>query len=76
MEALHDGASRNLVGKTAFAGSLGNETPQHAVLLGMQYIALLYEEVFAEESRLNETRLMEVARHACALSRYRRSRPP
>ena len=34
-EALYDGASRNLVGITTFAGSGGNETPQHAVLLGM-----------------------------------------
>jgi type IV secretion system protein TrbE len=34
-EALYDGASRNLVGVTTFAGSAGNETPQHAVLLGM-----------------------------------------
>jgi hypothetical protein len=34
-EAIYDGASRNLVGVTTFAGSHGNETPQHAVLLGM-----------------------------------------
>jgi hypothetical protein len=173
-EALYDGASRNLVGVTTFAGSLGNETPQHAVLLGMsgagksvtvcdllsqteafydytviieeglsyeiytrtvapdarpiiiqpdgdltinyldthglpltaehlssamalvarivgvssdedrqlareaqlaKYIALLYDDVFAEWSRRNEARLLDVARHACALWRYRRSRP-
>jgi hypothetical protein len=40
-----------------------------------KYIALLYEDVFAEWSQRNEGTLMKVARHACALSRYRRSRP-
>lgn len=34
-EALYEGNQRNLVGVTTFAGSKGNETPQHAVLLGM-----------------------------------------
>ncbi len=34
-EALYEGNQRNLVGVTTFAGSNGNETPQHAVLLGM-----------------------------------------
>ena len=34
-EALYDGATRNLVGVATFIGSDGNETPQHAVLLGM-----------------------------------------
>src|ERR1700686_190879 len=34
-EALYEGNLRNLVGVTTFAGSKGNETPQHAVLLGM-----------------------------------------
>ena len=34
-EALYEGNQRNLVGATTFAGSKGNETPQHAVLLGM-----------------------------------------
>ena len=34
-EALYEGTQRNLVGVTTFAGSGGNETPQHAVLLGM-----------------------------------------
>jgi type IV secretion system protein TrbE len=173
-EALYDGASRNLVGVTTFAGSAGNETPQHAVLLGMsgagksvtvcdllsqteafydytviieeglsyeiytrtiapdarpiiiqpdgdltinyldthslpltaahlssamalvaklvgvsadedrqlareaqiaKYIALLYDDVFNEWSKRNEERVLEVARHACALSRFRRSQP-
>lgn len=173
-EALYDGASRNLVGVTTFAGSPGNETPQHAVLLGMsgagksvtvcdllsqteaffdytviieeglsyeiytrtvapdarpiilqpdgdltinyldthglpltaehlssamalvakivgvstdedrqlareaqlsKYIGLLYEDVFNEWSKRNDGRLMEVARQAYALSRYRKSRP-
>lgn len=173
-EALYDGASRNLVGVTTFAGGAGNETPQHAVLLGMsgagksvtvcdllsqteayfdytviieeglsyeiytrtvspdarpiilqpdgdltinyldthglpltaehlssamalvakivgvsadedkqlareaqlaKYITLLYDDVFAEWSKRNEGRLMEVARQACALSRFRRSQP-
>ncbi len=34
-EALYEGNQRNLVGVTTFSGSKGNETPQHAVLLGM-----------------------------------------
>jgi type IV secretion system protein TrbE len=34
-EALYEGTQRNLVGVTTFSGSEGNETPQHAVLLGM-----------------------------------------
>ncbi len=34
-EALYEGTQRNLVGVTTFSGSGGNETPQHAVLLGM-----------------------------------------
>ena len=34
-EAIYDGTQRNLVGVTTFSGSQGNETPQHAVLLGM-----------------------------------------
>ncbi|MBA3833976.1 MAG: hypothetical protein H0X34_19225 [Chthoniobacterales bacterium] len=34
-EALYEGNQRNLVGVTTFSGSEGNETPQHAVLLGM-----------------------------------------
>ena len=173
-EALYDGASRNLVGVTTFAGGIGNETPQHAVLLGMsgagksvtvcdllsqteayfdytviieeglsyeiytrtvapearpiilqpdgdltinyldthnlpltaehlssamalvakivgvsadedkqlareaqlaKYITLLYDDVFSEWSKRNDARVMEVARHAFALSRYRKARP-
>jgi hypothetical protein len=34
-EAIYEGTQRNLVGVTTFSGSQGNETPQHAVLLGM-----------------------------------------
>ena len=34
-EAIYEGNQRNLVGITTFSGSQGNETPQHAVLLGM-----------------------------------------
>jgi len=34
-EAIYEGTQRNLVGITTFSGSHGNETPQHAVLLGM-----------------------------------------
>lgn len=173
-EALYDGASRNLVGVKTFSGGDGNETPQHAVLLGMsgagksvtvcdllsqteayfdytviieeglsyeiytrtiapearpiiiqpdgditinyldthglpltsehlssamalvaklvgvsadedkqlareaqiaKYLMLLYEDVFTEWSKQNEQRLMDVARHACALSRFRKKRP-
>ncbi len=173
-EAIYDGSSRNLVGVTTFTGADGNETPQHAVLLGMsgagksvtvcdllsqteayfdytviieeglsyavytrtvasdarpiiihpdgdltinyldthglpltaehlssatalvaklvgvsadedkqlareaqiaKYIALLYDDVFAEWSKRNERRLMDLARYACALSRFRRARP-
>ncbi len=173
-EALYDGASRNLVGVTTFAGSGGSETPQHAVLLGMsgagksvtvcdllsqteafydytviieeglsyeiytrtvapgarpiiiqpdgdltinyldthglpltaehlssamalvarivgvsadedkqlareaqlaKYITLLYDDIFAEWSKRNEERVLTVARHACALSRFRKARP-
>jgi type IV secretion system protein TrbE len=173
-EALYDGASRNLVGVCTFLGSAGNETPQHAVLLGMsgagksvtvcdllsqteaffdytviieeglsyegytrtvapdarpiiiqpdgdltinyfdthampltaehlssamslvakivgvsadedrqlareaqiaKYIMLLYDDTFSEWSKRNQSRLLEIARHACALSRFRRSRP-
>lgn len=173
-EALYDGAARNLVGVTTFLGSDGNETPQHAVLLGMsgagksvtvcdllsqteafydytviveeglsyesytrtiapdsrpiiiqpdgdltinylethgmpltsehfssaisiaskligvssdedkqfareaqiaKFIILLYDDVFNEWSKRNQSRMLEIARHACALSRFRRSRP-
>jgi hypothetical protein len=173
-EAIYDGTSRNLVGITTFAGSKGNETPQHAVLLGMsgagksvtvcdllsqteayfdytviieeglsyeiytrtvapdarpiiiqpdgdltinyldthglpltsehlasatalvarlvgvsadedrqlareaqiaKYLSLLYDDVFTEWSKRNEARLMDVARHACALARFRKRKP-
>ncbi|MGE9268102.1 MAG: TraC family protein [Verrucomicrobiales bacterium] len=34
-EAIYDGNAGNLVGIKTFAGSKGNESPQHAVMLGM-----------------------------------------
>ena len=34
-EAIYDGGASNLVGIKTFAGSAGEQTPQHAVLLGM-----------------------------------------
>ena len=34
-EALYEGSDHNLVGIKTFAGSEGNISPQHAVLLGM-----------------------------------------
>ncbi len=34
-EAIYDGNASNLVGIKTFAGSAGEQTPQHAVLLGM-----------------------------------------
>jgi hypothetical protein len=34
-EAIYEGPSQNLVGIKTFAGSVGNQAPQHAVLLGM-----------------------------------------
>ena len=34
-EAIYDGAADNLVGVKTFAGTDGEQTPQHAVLLGM-----------------------------------------
>lgn len=34
-EAIYDGGGANLVGVRTFVGSKGDETPQHAVLLGM-----------------------------------------
>ena len=173
-EALYEGTQRNLVGVTTFAGSGGNETPQHAVLLGMsgagksvtvcdllsqteafydytviieeglsyeiytrtvepparpiiiqpdgdltinyldthglpltaehlasamalvakiagvssdedkqlsreaqiaKHIMLLYEDVFEEWSRRNSDRLLEIARHACAVAKIKRGRP-
>ncbi|HWC58172.1 MAG TPA: TraC family protein [Verrucomicrobiae bacterium] len=34
-EAIYDGGASNLVGIKTFAGTVGEQTPQHAVLLGM-----------------------------------------
>lgn len=39
-----------------------------------KYLMLLYDDVFEEWSRKNEHRLLEVARHACALAHVRRTR--
>lgn len=174
-EAIYDGPNQNLVGIKTFSGSAGNQSPQHAVLLGMsgagksvticdllsqtegyfaytviieeglsygiytqtvepdakpiviqpdgditinyldtkglpltpdhlssatalvarmvgtsqsedkqmlrqaqiaKYINQLYEDVFQDWSRRNEREMMTVARHACALSRYRKEKMP
>ena len=40
-----------------------------------KYITLLYDDVFTEWSKRNEERVLEVARYACALSRFRKARP-
>jgi hypothetical protein len=40
-----------------------------------KYITLLYDDVFSEWSKRNEERLIEVAHHAYALSRFRKGRP-
>ena len=40
-----------------------------------KYLMLLYDDVFEQWSRRNANRLLELARHACALSRLRRARP-
>lgn len=40
-----------------------------------KYLMLLYDDVFEDWSRRNSGRLMEVARHACALARLKRTRP-
>ena len=40
-----------------------------------KYIALLYDDVFAEWSKRNEERMLELASYACALSRFRRNHP-
>ena len=34
-EAIYDGPNNNLVGVETFSGSKDNQSPQHAVLLGM-----------------------------------------
>ena len=41
-----------------------------------KYLALLYDDVFTEWSKRNEERVMEVARHACALVALSQSRGP
>jgi hypothetical protein len=40
-----------------------------------KHIMLLYEDVFEEWSRRNSDRLLEIARHACALAKIKRGRP-
>jgi hypothetical protein len=40
-----------------------------------KHIMLLYEDVFEEWSRRNSDQLLEIARHACALAKIKRSRP-
>lgn len=174
-EALYEGGNQNLVGVKTFGGQAGNQSPQHAVLLGMsgagksvticdllsqtesyfaytviieeglsygiytqtvepeakpiviqpdgdisinyldtkglpltpdhlssatalvarmvglsqhedkqmlrqaliaKYLNLLYDDVFADWARKNESRMMGVARHACTLSRFRREKMP
>ncbi len=39
-----------------------------------KYLALLYDDVFSDWSRRNEGALTGVARHACAIGRFRRAR--
>jgi hypothetical protein len=174
-EALYEGANQNLVGVKTFGGQAGNQSPQHAVLLGMsgagksvticdllsqtesyfsytviieeglsygiytqtvetdakpiviqpdgdisinyldtkglpltpdhlssatalvarmvgvsqhedkqmlrqaliaKYLNLLYDDVFSDWCRKNEMRIMEVARHACSLSHFRKEKMP
>ncbi len=174
-EAIYEGPSQNLVGVKTFSGSAGNQSPQHAVLLGMsgagksvticdllsqtenyfaytviieeglsygiytqtvepgakpiiiqpdgditinyldtqglpvtpdhlsaatalvarmvgisqsedkqmlrqaqiaKYVNLLYEDVYQDWSRKNEGRIMEVARRACTLNRFRKEKMP
>jgi type IV secretion system protein TrbE len=41
-----------------------------------KYINLLYEDVYQDWSNRNEPRLLSVARHALAISRYRREKMP
>ncbi len=40
-----------------------------------KFIILLYEDVFTEWSKRNQSRMLEIARHACALYRFRKGRP-
>jgi len=41
-----------------------------------KYVNLLYEDIFQDWSRKHEGKLMEVARHACALARWRKEKMP
>jgi hypothetical protein len=41
-----------------------------------KYVNLLYEDIFQDWSRKHDTKLMEVARHACALARWRKEKMP
>ena len=41
-----------------------------------KYVNLLYEDLFQDWSRKNEGKLMDVARHACALARWRKEKMP
>ncbi|MCI0539075.1 MAG: hypothetical protein L0Z50_28035 [Verrucomicrobiales bacterium] len=41
-----------------------------------KYINLLYEDVFSDWSRQNADRMMEIARRACVLSRFRKAKMP
>jgi len=41
-----------------------------------KYINVLYEDVFQEWSRKNESRMPEVARRACVLNRFRKEKMP
>ncbi len=174
-EAIYEGPNQNLVGIKTFSGSTGNQSPQHAVLLGMsgagksvticdllsqtesyyaytviieeglsygiytqtvepeakpiiiqpdgditinyldtqglpvtpdhlsaatalvarmvgfsqsedkqmlrqaqiaKYVNLLYEDVFQDWSRRNETRILQIARRACALNHFRKEKMP
>jgi len=40
-----------------------------------KYIGLLYDDVFTEWAKRNENQMLELAAHACALARFRRSQP-
>lgn len=41
-----------------------------------KYVNLLYEDVFQDWSRKNEGKMMQIARHACALAHYRKEKMP
>ena len=40
-----------------------------------KYLMLLYGDVFEEWSRRNDSSMLEIARHACALAKLKRTRP-